>query len=152
MVPEFTTNGSLPKGIHTATWAEFVERYNFSARRKAILDRVVVALQHLASGGVQRVFVGGSFVTAKKAPKDMDVVIDTNGANPAVIHPMFIDLSAGRVMTLSLFGAEFFPMWLIEGRSNLTMIDFMQMSRDGIAVGVVEIDLQTLPEPEDDDD
>jgi hypothetical protein len=64
------------------------------------------------------------------------------------VHPMFIDLRLGRATTLAMFGAEFFPTWLVEGDSQLTMLDFFQQTRDGQPKGIVEIDLSTLPPPD----
>lgn len=145
MLPAFTNDGLLPSGIHAATWAEFVARFGFSPRRAAILGRVVVAFAHLAAAGCARVYVGGSFVTSKKAPKDMDVLIDTEGVDVARVHPMFVDLRAGRAMTLAMFGAEFFPVWLIEEKADVTFLEFFQQTRDGKTKGIVEIALDTLP-------
>lgn len=146
MLPTFTRDGLLPQGIHSATWAEFVAVFGFSPRRAALLARVVVALLHLAKAGCARVYVGGSFVTSKKSPKDMDVLIDTDGITVELVHPMFVDLHAGRAMTLAMFGAEFFPTWLIEDAAGVTFIEFFQQTRDGKAKGIVVIELSTLPE------
>lgn len=146
MTVKLTAAGFLPEGVHQQAWADFVAQFGFSPRRHAILRRVVVALHHLAAAGVTRVFVGGSFVTAKQSPKDMDVLIDTTDANAALVHPMSIDLHAGRIATLSLFGAEFFPMWLVEASTDEPFVDFFQHTRDGRLVGLIEIDLTTLPE------
>lgn len=145
MLPEFNDNGALPEGIFIASWAEFVARFGFSARRVTILALVVVALRHLAGAGCERVFVGGSFVTSKKSPKDMDVLIDTDNVDVSLVHPMFVDLHVGRAMTLATFAAEFFPTWLVEGDSGLTMLEFLQQTRDGEPKGLVRIDLDTLP-------
>ena len=136
---------AVNSSIHAATWAEFVDRFNFSPRRAAILGRVIIALHHLADAGVSRVFIGGSFVTSKKQPKDMDVLIDTFGADPARVHPMFIDLHNGRIATLSLFGAEFFPIWLVEASVDEPFIDFFQHDKHMQPVGIVEIHLDSLP-------
>jgi len=145
---QLTTDGKLPAGVHQQAWEDFEVQFGFSLRRAAILGRVVLALQHLAQAGVRRVFVGGSFVTTKRAPKDMDVLYDTTGADASAVHPLFLDLSReGRIVMLSTFGAEFFPADLIEGSTDKTMLEFFQQTRDGQPVGVIEIDLSTLPQP-----
>jgi hypothetical protein len=56
-----------------------------------------------------------------------------------------VDIIAGRDITLSFFGAEFFPIDFMEAESDLTFLDFFQQQRDGRVVGVVALDLETLP-------
>jgi hypothetical protein len=52
---------------------------------------------------------------------------------------------AGRSATLAVFGCEFFPHFLTEAESGLPFAEFFQQSRDGRAVGVIDLDLTTLP-------
>jgi hypothetical protein len=143
MIARHTANGSLPAGIHDASWPEFAARFGFSARRRRLLNGLRAALLHLADAGCVSVIVGGSFVTTKANPGDVDVVWDIAGVDPGLLHPVFTS-PAGRVHTLALFGAEFFPNHITEANSNLSFVAFFQQSRDGRAVGVVKVDLLTL--------
>jgi len=145
MLPTFTHDGLLPAGIYPASWAEFTARFGFSARRAALLGLVIAALRHLAAAGCATVYVGGSFVTSKKSPKDLDILIVTDGVDVSLVHPMFVDLHVGRSMTLAMFGAEFFPVWLVEDASGLTFLEFFQHTRAGAPKGIVLLDLTTLP-------
>jgi hypothetical protein len=143
---ELTAAGNLPEGIHQQTWSDFAAQFGFSLRRAAILNRVFVVLHHFAQAGITRVFIGGSFVTSKKSPKDMDVLYDTTGADPERVHPGFFDLSRdGRSAMIVMFGAEFFPTNLIEGSTDTPMLTFFQTNRDGLPVGLIEIELAALP-------
>jgi hypothetical protein len=53
MLPEFNSEGDLPSGIHAAGWHEFQSRFGLATARR----------------------VWGSFVTAKPAPRDLDILL-----------------------------------------------------------------------------
>lgn len=144
VIPSFDTDGRLPKGIHSATWAELVERFGGSERRRFLLGGLFAPLTHFAEAGCQRVFIGGSFVTAKANPRDVDVLWDEIGVDLDIVHPVFLDLFNGPIATKMLFGAEFFPALLIEGRTRLTFLEFFQQTRGNEPTGIVVIDLDTL--------
>jgi len=36
MIPEWSTNGDLPPGVHFATWREIEDRLNFNPRRQRL--------------------------------------------------------------------------------------------------------------------
>ncbi len=77
MLPEFTDEGELPPGVHIADWPEFQSRFcGSSLRRQWLSGRLRTLLELAASTGeLRRVFVWGSIVTAKPAPKDLDVLL-----------------------------------------------------------------------------
>ena len=79
MLPEFDIDGDLPPGIHHATLDELEQRlgrFVVSDRRIILLAGFKQLLAMAASAGiVDRLVVGGSFVTAKPEPNDIDVVI-----------------------------------------------------------------------------
>jgi hypothetical protein len=67
----------LPPGVHIAEWQEFQSRFCSSSPRRLWLSGRLRALLELAatSGKLRRDFVWGSFVTAKPAPKDIDILL-----------------------------------------------------------------------------
>jgi predicted nucleotidyltransferase len=77
VLPELTDDGELPPGVHIADWQEFQSRFGISSPRRLWLSgRLRTILELAASGGrLRRVFVWGSFVTAKPAPKDLDILL-----------------------------------------------------------------------------
>jgi len=77
MLPELTENGELPPGVHVADWPEFQSRFcGSSLQRQWLSDRLRTLLELAATTGeLRRVFIWGSFVTAKPAPKDLDVLL-----------------------------------------------------------------------------
>lgn len=77
MLPELTAQGELPPGVHLANWSEFHARFCGSSPRRVWLSGRLTALLKLAATGgkLRRVFIWGSFVTAKPAPKDLDILL-----------------------------------------------------------------------------
>jgi hypothetical protein len=77
MLPELIGQGELPPGVHRAGWEEFQGRFCDSAPRRVWLSARLRALLDLAgaTGELRRVFIWGSFVTAKPAPKDLDILL-----------------------------------------------------------------------------
>jgi len=77
VLPELTAEGELPPGVHIADWQEFRSRFCSSSPRRIWLAGRFRALMELAatSGKLRRVFVWGSFVTSKPAPRDIDILL-----------------------------------------------------------------------------
>ena len=77
MLPEFSSEGDLPSGVHAAGWHEFQSRFGLATARRIWLFGRLQALVELAAktGKLLRVFVWGSFVTTKPAPKDLDILL-----------------------------------------------------------------------------
>jgi len=77
VLPKLTDAGELPPGVHIADWQEFESRFGgFSPRRLWLLGRLRILVELAAtSGELRRVFIWGSFVTGKPAPRDLDVLL-----------------------------------------------------------------------------
>ncbi|MDQ3701448.1 MAG: hypothetical protein M3442_11080, partial [Chloroflexota bacterium] len=83
MIPPFeASTGLLPSGVHEATWEEFVARFGWTPHRLALLAGLKAALDALEAAGCPRVYVDGSFVTAKPDPGDFDGCWETDGVDP----------------------------------------------------------------------
>jgi hypothetical protein len=75
-LPEFRTDGCLPVGVHQATESEVLFRFGSGNRRRRTLALRLRRWLDLARAvGASRFLVGGSFVTAKHQPGDLDAVI-----------------------------------------------------------------------------
>src|SRR5665213_1346293 len=76
-LPEFNSQGELPDGLHKATLAEVLERFEpgSDARREA--TEVLLRIHQLvtAIGKLDRFVIFGSYITAKPRPRDIDVVL-----------------------------------------------------------------------------
>ena len=76
MLPAFDDYGNLPPGIHPCTVTELVARFGTgSEEREAEISELMHFIEAAKTAGVRRLLVNGSFVTGKRAPNDVDVVI-----------------------------------------------------------------------------
>lgn len=142
MIPDFNLDGNLPEGIHTCTESEFFGRFaGSSARRKWLGERVreLVALA-MATGQLERVFVWGSFVTAKESPKDVDLLLIMRPdfeveAAPEACRQVFEHATARVAFQVDVFwsrssiGEETLRLWL----------ETYQRGRDFKLRGIIEV-------------
>jgi hypothetical protein len=132
--------GLLPAGEHAATWDELVERFGWNEWRRGLLDGLAEALDLLAAAGCRRVWINGSFVTAKDQPRDVDVCWELEGVDLEHIDPVFLELDSGRAAQKVRFRCEFLPN-VVEAGSGLVFSEFFQNERDGSRKGIVILDL-----------
>lgn len=145
MIPEFRDDGTLPLGIHLTEWAEIERRLVFNPLRQRLLDGFKQGVELLRVAGCHRVYIDGSFVTAKESPNDFDACWDLDGVDPARLDPVFLDFSHGRAAQKVRFKGEFFPAQLAEGISGRTFLDFFQTNKEtGKKKGIVAIDLERI--------
>lgn len=137
MLPSFhAETGLLPVGEHPATWDEVVERFGWNEWRRRLLDGLAEGLDLLAAAGCRRVWLNGSFVTAKEEPGDFDACWDMDGVDVEKLDPILVDLAAGRSAQKARFGGEFLPN-VEEAGSGLVFAEFFQRERDGSHKGIV---------------
>jgi predicted nucleotidyltransferase len=145
VLPELTVQGDLPPGVHRANWPEFHDRFCSSSPRRAWLSGRLLALLELASadGKLRRVFIWGSFVTAKLAPKDIDIllIMDEDFEVDGIAAPSQVVFDSVRARLLfesdvfwarSSIGKELLDLWL----------DTYQTSRSFRKRGIVELELR----------
>lgn len=77
-IPEFTKEGKLPSGLHICSGEEFINRFCRIDLRKYFEKPISDILDYAKERGAVEVFIGGSFVTANKNPRDLDCVIVFN--------------------------------------------------------------------------
>jgi predicted nucleotidyltransferase len=144
VLPELTAEGELPPGVHIADWQEFQSRFCDSSPRRAWLSGRFRTLLELAAtaGELRRVFVWGSFVTSKPAPRDIDILLimdeDFEVARmPASAQAVFDSVRAKLLFESDVFwarasiGDEMLDLWL----------DTYQISRTFRKRGIVEVKL-----------
>ncbi|HJQ32857.1 MAG TPA: hypothetical protein VJ866_11785 [Pyrinomonadaceae bacterium] len=142
MIPAFTAYGLLPQGIHSATMEEVFKRFGGNERREQLLRGLVESLRLLRTAGCRRVYINGSFVTAKESPNDIDVCWDIEGVDADALDPVFFDFSDGRAAQKARFGAEFFPAQVPEGVTGRAFLDFFQVDRQtGEPKGIIKLEL-----------
>lgn len=129
MVPEFTADGLLPPGIHNCTWVEFLKRFGTNPYRLALIGGLKKGVFALRLAGCQRIFVDGSFVTAKTVPSDYDACWDAINVDFSRLDPVLIDFSRGRIAMKTKYLGDWFPAHYQEGGSGLLFVDFFQKDK-----------------------
>jgi len=137
VIPSFDPiSGLLPEGEHPATWDELIERFGWNPRRRQLLDGLAEAVELLSTAGCRRLWLNGSFVTAKEEPADFDACWDPNGVDLDSLDPIFFDFDSGRAAQKSRFGGELFPN-VTESGSGLVFAEFFKNERDGARKGII---------------
>jgi hypothetical protein len=77
-IPDFTSEGKLPAGIHICSGEEFINRFCSTELRNNFEKPISDILDYAKERGAVEIFIGGSFITANKNPKDLDCVIVYN--------------------------------------------------------------------------
>ncbi len=117
-----------------------MERFGWNEHRRRLLDGLADGLRALAVGGCRRVWLNGSFVSAKEVPADFDACWDPAGVDMDLLDPILIDLSRGRSAQKRRFGGEFLPN-VVEVDSGLAFAEFFQNDRDTGRKGIVVLRL-----------
>jgi hypothetical protein len=143
-LPDFDAAGQLPPGVHDVGWDEVVRLFGTTDHRRHLLDGLYRVLKHLAEVGCERVYLDGSFVTAKERPNDFDLVWDMDHVDYARLDPVLFQLDFPRTSQHAKFHGDVFPN-VVEGSSKLLFVDFFQLDKNtGDPKGIVTIDLQAM--------
>lgn len=146
-IPDFdSATGNLPAGIHVAEWEEIVAALGTNARRADLAAGLRRAVEALRAAGCKRVFVDGSFVTAREHPGDFDACWDARGVDPSALDPVLLDFARGRAAQKAKYGGELFIANAAATPAGTIFLDFFQIDKaTGAPKGIVAIDLGGLP-------
>lgn len=148
MIPTLDQDGNLPPGRHSTTWDDFVKRFGTTPHRRRLLAGMKQMLHSLKQAGCSRVFIDGSFVTAKVDPQDYDGCWDGMGVDLANLRrtdPVLLDFSNKRLLQKLKYGGEMFPADMLELGSGVVFLEFFERDKyTGNPKGLVEIDLKGI--------
>jgi hypothetical protein len=146
VIPEFDpVTGNLPAGEHWATWQELTDRYGHTSWRRHLLGGLLDALRLLRIAGCARVWIDGSFVTAKAEPADFDACWDAQGVDFDRVDERLLTFDPGRATQKAAFFGELFIASAAAEPQGTLFLDFFQTDRDGRRKGIIVIDLKGLP-------
>lgn len=146
MIPDFTPEGQLPQGIHSATWAEIQAAFGTTGHRRTLLRGLRRALENLRAAGVQTVYLDGSFVTDKRTPGDFDACWEPLGVDGTLIDPVLLKFDNRRAAQKAKYGGELFPADRVADLAGSTFLSFFQKDKDtGSSKGIIRIDLGSFP-------
>jgi hypothetical protein len=143
-IPEFNKDGNLPEGIYSASTEEFLDRFTTnSARRKWLGERLkeVFSLGK-STGKLERIFIWGSFVSAKGSPNDIDILLimaeDFQLENVPGACRILFDYTRARVK----FHVDIFWSKASIGEETISLwLDTYQRAKDFKRRGIVEVKL-----------
>jgi hypothetical protein len=147
MLPEFDVKGDLPAGIHSATLMEMERRFGrftVSDRRIKLFATFEQMVEMARGAGiVERILIGGSFVTAKPEPNDIDIVmvLSSNVDFDALTPSQYV--VADRDALRRVFKGGDLDVIVVRNhtRHRQAALEFFQTNRDNKAVGIVEVKL-----------
>jgi hypothetical protein len=135
----------LPPGVHPATLTEVAIVFATNARRRALYEGLLLAATALRIAGCGKLYLDGSYVTAKTVPGDYDACWDPTGMDRAQLDPVFLDFSNKRQAMKNKFGGEFFPSAALNTPTQ-TFLEFFQVEKfTGQAKGILLIVLTADP-------
>ena len=145
MIPVFDANGNLPPGIHLATWDDLVARFGNTPHRQMLLVGLRAALLSLKDSGCRRVYIDGSFVTAKEQPGDFDGCWDVDEVDPDMLDPVLLEFANRRAAQKAKYFGELFLANAAADPAGTRFIDFFQLDKDGHPKGITALNLKDLP-------
>jgi hypothetical protein len=146
MIPQFTDEGLLPPGVRETDLQELKEKMGWSRKRRELLEGLEEALELLASWGVVRVYLDGSFVTDKDLLNDIDgcydLAEDVSAEDLGRLAPIFPPSPSNRAEAKRRFGVDYFPAAATELGSGQPFLRFFQTDREGRERGVLSVELR----------
>ncbi len=142
--PPDPLTGYLPPGVHQADWDEIADCYATTSHRARLTDGLLAACLNLARAGCLELLLDGSFVTAKVLPGDYDAAWEPNGVDPNRLDPVLLDFSNRRAAMKAKYLGDLFPA-SFRAAPGIIYRDFFMTDRDGVAKGVVLVNLGSLP-------
>src|SRR5688500_1841940 len=142
MIPPFTEDGFLPPGVHTATLAEFEERFvssTSSARRRKLFEGLRELIQDARrTSFIRHIYVAGSYVTSKLHPNDFDcLLVFEQAPASADLRPFEYNLLS-QAAARRRFGGDVIA--VLKGSQRLIEFwDFFQSNRKKQRTGIVEV-------------
>jgi hypothetical protein len=103
------------------------------------------ALLNLRGAGCRRVFLDGSFVTAKRNPRDYDVAWDPVGVDPSRLDPTFLVFTDERAAQKQKWGGEFFASTTRATVTGISYRDYFQNKHAPPEKGIIVLDLASIP-------
>lgn len=135
---------NLPPGEHRATWGEIVARFGYTVWRTELLAGLRAALHSVKGAGCRKVYLDGSFVTAKHRPSDFDACWETEGVDFDLLDPVLLTFDRGRATQKEKYLGELFLADSQADEIGTIFREFFQTDRDGNPKGIIVIDLEDL--------
>lgn len=145
MIPQHNSaTGYLPPGVHPAAWCDVASCFAGNSHRAHLTNGLLAACRSLAKAGCGELLLDGSFVTAKVLPRDYDGAWEPAGVDPNRLDPILLDFTNRRAAMKGKYFGDLFPA-SFQAAPGVVYRDFFKTDRNGVAKGIVLIDLRSLP-------
>ena len=144
-IPPFDRNGNLPPGVFPVGMKD-VEELARNAHRRAQLAKAIPGLKNLRDAGVGKLYLAGSWVSAKDKPNDIDCFFPWHaGVDVSKLDPVFLGVGGkrSRVAMKAKYGLD-----LLVDTPDRTLEAFFQIDKDGHRRGILLLDLETIHDTE----
>ena len=137
----FNSNGHLHKTVEL-TLAEFEQHFGTNDWRKERIKNALIFFEIFSSCDCQTVYIGGSFVSTKNFPDDIDLCFDLGDVDYDKLSkafPDFIDFNKiGEIRrNLKCHILHF-------DNANLQYLRMLEKDKDGNPLGLVKINLKEV--------
>ncbi|MBI1271777.1 hypothetical protein GC174_15235 [bacterium] len=142
-LPGFTSDGRLPVGEYNLPWPLFSLKFGTNSERRVLLRYLLKLLKQLKAAGIDKAIIGGSFISAKVNPTDIDLGILKGKATRA-------DLKKIPLTFKKADGSIYKPVDVVLGQSTkpffgLSVLHHYKSAVNFKPCGVIIIDLDSLP-------
>jgi len=142
-LPEFNAAGDLPPGVYRTILEEVLRRFGAESGARGACTKRLAHIFDLArrTGYVRRFVIFGSYVTAKKEPNDVDVILVMDDDFHLEDCPIELRGLFDHAVAQARYGASIFwtrPGVLI-GESVEEFIGYWQIKRGRERRGIVEV-------------
>jgi hypothetical protein len=138
MALNFNTQGNLHQTINL-TYEEFKQHFGTNSHRMQLLRNALQFLKIFHSCGCTDVYIGGSFVSKKKNPEDIDMCFDISDIKEEkliTVFPQFFDINQRGKIRRDLKCHIF-----VFDKKDFTLLNLLKEDRDGNLKGLVKLDL-----------
>ncbi len=124
---------------------EIALRFGWNETRRRLCEGLGRAVANLADAGVKKVWIGGSFVSSKDDPNDVDGCWDyVPAVDASKLDPVFLGTAPPRSAMKRTYGVDFLVSWrrLVDPEAEgATVLEFFQKDQDGNPKGILLLEL-----------
>lgn len=138
MTLSFNTSGNLHKTVELS-FEEFKQYFGTNPSRKEKIETALLFFKIFSTCGCTAVYIGGSFVSTKKNPEDIDICFDINNIDYEKLEKIFPDFfdynkigAIHRNLKCHIFYYD---------KTTPRFLEMLQEDRNGYPKGLVKISL-----------
>ena len=141
MILSFNSNGHLHKTVEL-TLEEFELHFGTNELRKERIRNALIFFEIFSDCGCTTVYIGGSFISTKIHPNDIDLCFDLQNVDPEKMQEVFPDFFD--INKVGEIQRKFKCHLLHFDKFNLKYLRMLEKDKDGYPKGLVKINLKDI--------